>query len=292
MIEEALRSTTFFLARTLPVVAVAIYAVSYSIKRGYLERLSQLIRPRLGRLGLSEIAAVSFAVCFVSPTASYSVLSQAWREKKLDEKEIIAISFLNSFPSVFSHLYTFFVPFVIPVLGFAGVVYTLTRFGVAFIKSMVGLLLSRKWKNGRMDAEVDFKPISPHQNIFRIALIMAVTYFAVVLASQGGVFDKIVSLLSFLPISPRVLAIAGVEFFNVRSAVVLAAGFMDAGLNWRWAVIGLILGNVISFSARAVKHSLPMHVSLFGRFGVKIVLFNSAATLILDVLFILLLLRM
>ncbi len=96
--------------------------------------------------------------------------------------------------------------------------------------------------------------------------------------------------LKFLPLKAEAVTIAIVEFFNIRSAVVTAAGFIDTGLEWKWAVIGLILGNVISFSTRSVKHSLPMHLSLFGKFGVKIVLLNSIATLLLDIIFIILLL--
>jgi len=284
---SALFSTLSFLVKTLPIVVVAIYLVSYSIKKGYMERLAEAIAPALQRFGVSEMAVVSVATCFISPTASYSMLSQAWREGKVDDKEVIAISFLNSFPSVFSHLYAFFIPFVIPVLGFAGVVYTAIRFAIAIVKSLIGLILARRWNAGQSEMKEKLKPVSPKENVLRIAMIMAVTYFAVSLLSEYGAFERID--LSFIPLNPNSLAIAAVEFFNVRAAVVLAAGFIDAGLSWKWAVVGLILGNVISFSARAVKHSLPMHISFFGKFGVKVVLLNSAVTLILDIFFLLLL---
>jgi hypothetical protein len=119
---------------------------------------------------------------------------------------------------------------------------------------------------------------------------MATTYFIVSLLSLLGVFDLMSETLRFLPFRAEALTIAIIEFFNIRSAVVTAARFIDSGLEWKWAVIGLILGNVISFSTRSVKHSLPMHLSLFGKFGVKIVLLNSIVTLILDIFFILILL--
>jgi len=219
------------------------------------------------------------------------MLSQAWKEGEISKREVIAISFLNSFPSVFSHLYAFFVPFVIPVLGFAGILYTATRFGVAIIKSTLGYILAIKW---RSDAEkeilMEVKPISVKENFGRVAIIMALTYFIVSLASEFGVFREFSSFVRFIPLDPNAIGIAFVEFFNVRAAIVMAAGLIEDGMKIKWAVIGLILGNVISFSTRSVKHSLPMHLALFGRFGVKIVLLNSIATLILDVLFIILIL--
>jgi len=285
---EAAYSTALFLLKTLPVVAVAIYLVSYSIRKGYMERFANAIQPLLRKLGMNEIATISFAASFVSPTASYSILSQAWKEKRIDDREVIAISFLNSFPSVFSHLYAFFIPFVIPVLGYAGMVYTAIRFAVATIKSLFGLFLSRRWNNRDAKFEVSVKPVSVQQNVVRIAVIMAVSYFIISLI--GDRLNILAETLTFLPLNPAVITIAGVEFFNIRAAVVIAAGFIDEGLHWKWAVAGLILGNVISFSTRAVKHSLPMHLSLFGKFGVKIVLLNSLSTLILDIIFLAILL--
>lgn len=289
LIAQAATLTTVFLIKTLPVVIVAIYAVSYSIKKGYIEKLAYSLQPALRKFGVSEFAVISFATCFISPTASYSMLSQAWREKKIDDREVIAISFLNTFPSVFSHLYTFFIPFVIPVLGFAGLVYTGTRFAVAIIKSLIGLFLSRRWNHSAPDFQ-EIRTASVSQNIVRIAAIMGITYFAVSLLSLLSVFDFMSEALKFLPFRAEALTIAIVEFFNVRSAVVTAAGFMDSGLEWKWAVVGLILGNVISFSTRSVKHSLPIHLSLFGQFGVKIVVLNSIVTLLLDITFVVLLL--
>ncbi len=289
LIVQAAYSTAIFLLKTLPIVIVAIYAVSYSIKKGYLEKLALILQPALRKFGVSEFAVISFATCFISPTASYSMLSQAWREKKIDNREVIAISFLNSFPSVFSHLYAYFIPFVIPVLGFAGIVYTGIRFAVAAIKSFLGLFLTRRWNHSAPSTQ-ELKSPSISQNTVRITVVMATTYFIVSLLSLLGVFDLMSETLRFLPFRAEALTIAIIEFFNIRSAVVTAARFIDSGLEWKWAVIGLILGNVISFSTRSVKHSLPMHLSLFGKFGVKIVLLNSIVTLILDIFFILILL--
>ncbi len=236
-IGNAAYSTALFLIKTLPVVVIAIYAVSYSIKKGYLEKFVLFLQPALRKFGVSEFAVISFATCFVSPTASYSMLSQAWREGKIDDREVIAISFLNSFPSVFSHLYAYFIPFVIPVLGFAGVVYTAVRFAVAAIKSLIGLFLSRRWNHSATSAP-ELRSPSMSQDILRIAAIMAATYFIVSVLSQIGVFDLMTEALKFLPLKAEAVTIAIVEFFNIRSAVVTAAGFIDTGLEWKWAVIG------------------------------------------------------
>ncbi len=292
-----LTDTLIFLAKTLPLIAVATYLVSYSISKGLMERLAERISFLLR--GLDEIIVTSVAVCFISPLVAYSMLSQALKDGKIDEREVIAASFLNSFPSTFSHIYSFFLPFVIPLLGWAGIVYTAIRLGVALVKSALGYVLALRWrKGGRIEEkDVSGRRIDPLKstldNLKRIAPTLAITYAVVRYLSVHHFFDRMSAILSFLPLDPNVVALSMVEFVNVRMAVIVASGFLQNGvLTPKWVVIGLMLGNVITFSTRFVKHSLPMHLSLFGRLGIKIVAINAIVTLLLDVTVILLLLSL
>jgi len=292
---DSLINTAVFLAKTVPIIAFVFYLVSYSINKSIMEKIAKKIEPLLKKLNLNPITIASIATCFVSPTAAYSMLSQALKEREVDEKEVIAASFLNSFPSIFSHLYTFFIPFVIPILGWAGVIYSITRFAVAIAKSLIGYLMALKWKSGDIEEiKVERRSVEPLKatldNLKRIVPIMFFTFFAVDVLSKYGVFSELKNVLGFITfVDPNVIAIATIEFVNVRTAVVFAAGLLETGMNVKWAVIGLLLGNVISFSTRSIKHSLPMHVSLFGKLGVKIVVLNAIVSFILDVIIIVLL---
>ena len=288
-------STLRFLASTVPIIALASYLVSYSINRGMMEKIALKIEPILSRLNLDQITVTSVAVCFISPTAAYSMLSQALKERKIDEREVIAASFLNSFPATFSHIYTFFLPFVIPILGWAGVLYTIIRLLVALLKSLIGLVLASIWKRDEdFRRELKHRRVNPLrstlENLKRVVPMMAVTYFIVSLLSEHGFFESVRHILNFLPFDPNVLTISAIEFINVRAAVVVSAGMLRSGvLTPKWIVIGLILGNVITLSTRFVKHSLPLHLSLFGRLGIKIVLLNAIVTLLLDMTIVLIL---
>jgi len=285
MIQEALYDTAIFLIKTLPIVAFASYLISYSFRRGYIEKLSRFLSPLIVRFRLSEMAILSISTCFLSPTASYSILAQAWRENKISRREVIALSLLNSLPSAFSHLYTFFIPFVIPILGFAGLIYTLIRLLTSLIKSFLGYFLSIEWRTGHLPKSTQVSS-PPSENLVKVALIMATTYFLVSLFIKSGLLNFLPRSLELLPLPSESLMISAVSFLNARMAVVFAAGFQNTGLSWKWIVIGLVLGNVITLSARSIRHSLPMHMSLFGKFGLKIVLINSSITLLLDLIFI------
>jgi len=62
-------------------------------------------------------------------TASYSMLVDGLNEKIASEREVIVTTLISSFPSTLSHLFNYFIPLVIPVLGFA-----------AFLKTCFGIV--------------------------------------------------------------------------------------------------------------------------------------------------------
>ncbi|HDM60196.1 MAG TPA: nucleoside recognition protein, partial [Archaeoglobus veneficus] len=142
---EAANSTLKFVLSTFPVILVASLVTSQLIERGLMEKFSERIKPFLKRLNLNEVTVSSVAVCFVSATAAYSILSQALREKVIDDREVIAASFINSFPSMLTHFYLFCIPFVIPVLGWVGFIYAALRLIVAVVKSLIGFAIARMW---------------------------------------------------------------------------------------------------------------------------------------------------
>ncbi|AKG91739.1 Uncharacterized protein conserved in archaea [Geoglobus ahangari] len=286
-IDAAVMSTARFLIHTLPVVAAASIATSLMIRKGIMSRISRAARPVLRRLSLSEVTATSVAVCFVSATASYSMLAQAHRDGIVDEREVIAASFVNSFPSAISHTYRFFIPYVIPVLGWTGVIYTSLRMLVAVVKSAMGVAMARAWRTEISEEPEAIEPVlhSSGSLLWRVALIMAVTYFLVQIASQLGVFRVVSDLLSFLPVSSSVIAVTATEMISTKAAIAMGAGMLESGeISAKWLLIALMLGNVITLSTSYVKHSLPFHVSLFGRLGVKIVALNALASLVLDII--------
>jgi len=272
-----------FFVKTAPVVITSIYVISNLNKRSYIRKLILKLTPLLRMLKLNPTAFTVFTLSFFNTIVAYSFLSNAWRDEKIKDRDVIAISLLSSFPSVFSHLYTFFIPFVIPILGFLGIIYTALRLIVALIKSLIGYMLVEKFEG---DVKFESYESSVSENIVRILIVMFFTYLAVDLAYNIGLFNILTNLLKFLPIETPALMISILTIFNLRSAIVLTAGLVERGLSYKWALIGLLLGNVISFSVRSAKHSLPLHLSLFGSFGFKIVLLNSLLTLLLDVVII------
>ncbi|WP_456330405.1 nucleoside recognition domain-containing protein [Archaeoglobus sp.] len=284
---EALNSTLRFVLLTFPVILVASFVTSQLIKRGLMEKFGEHIKPLLKRLNLGEVTVSSVAVCFVSATAAYSILSQALREEVIDEREVIAASFINSFPAMLMHFYRFFIPFVIPILGWVGFIYAVLRLTVAVVKSLIGLAIARMWNvREKSEAKQDIKvgSFSTLEIVKNTLPVMVVTYFFVQLMLQSGIFSF---NLSFLPLDPAVLSVAAIQLINQKASMVMCKSLLESGvLSFKWAIAALMLGNVVTFSTSYIKHSLPLHVSLFGRLGVKIVVLNGIASLVLDAIII------
>ena len=285
---EAANSTLKFVLSTFPVILVASLVTSQLIERGLMEKFSECIKPFLKRLNLNEVTVSSVAVCFVSATAAYSILSQALREKVIDDREVIAASFINSFPSMLTHFYRFFIPFVIPVLGWVGFIYAALRLIVAVVKSLIGFAIARMWnvrEKNEIKQDIKVESFSILKIVKNTLPVMVVTYFFVQLTLQSGIFSF---SLSFLPFDPAVLSVAAIQLINQKASIVLCKSLLENdALSVKWAVIALMLGNVVTFSTSYIKHSLPLHASLFGRLGVKIVMLNGIASLVLDAILIL-----
>lgn len=284
------------------IVLIIMFIVDVFINLGGLKFLEKIFSPILKRLDINPLLISSILACFLSPTVGYSILSELYKDKQISEKEVIATSLANSFPSVFAHTFTFFVPIVIPLLGFVGIIFILIRLGVAFIKTCIGLFLlnifsSKKEikiiQNQEVNKKKTFK--SSFKRIIKFAKRLVPTMFfmlfLVSILSKIGFFDYLTKIFypitSLLNLNPNVITIVFTEIINVQSAIILSSALLNEGLiSGKDVLIGLILGNVLTFSSRYIKHSLPLQVSLFGKLGFKIVMINAIITLILDIIII------
>jgi hypothetical protein len=236
-------------------------------------------------------------------------------EDIISDREVIATTLISSFPSILSHLFSFFIPVVIPLLGFiTGSIYVCLVGLVAFLKTCFGIFLARLWlkdvKNrpGKYRLAADNAPVetprralkksarSASKMLARIVPTMFITLFLVSVAMHLNLFESFSSFLepvtTILGLESEVVLISATEIVNTYSGLILAGSLLDEGLiTTRGVLIALLLGNVLSFSTKFVKHSLPLHVSLFGpKLGSKTVAINAATTLAIDVLFIMVLL--
>jgi len=283
------------------IVLISMFIMNYIINTGIMKKFSELMEPFTRHLNINPFSISSILVCFFSPTVGYSILAEGLKDKKVNEKELIGTSLANSFPSVLSHIFTFFIPVVIPILGLTGAIFVLIRLGVAFTKSIIGLTyLTMISKKNSFEVPEKINKLNKKENLKkslkstlrfsrRLVPVMFITMFLVIFLSKIGVFDYLNNLVKpitdILGLNPNVGILSLTEIMNVQAAIVMAGGLLNENiLSSKEVLIGLVIGNVLTFSTRYVKHSLPLHVSLFGtKLGTKIVMINAIITLLLDI---------
>ncbi|MDI6810774.1 MAG: hypothetical protein QMD80_03725 [archaeon] len=305
----------YWVTKIVPVIAIGLFVTSFAVNIGLMRKFDRLIKPLSSKANISTISALSVVTCTFSTTAGYSMLSDGLNKKMISEREVIATTVISSFPSILSHLSTFFIPVVIPILGLTtGVIYVSLVGFAGFLKTCFGILLARLWLKdvksfpSLLSATHDNAPAedkkhalnksakNTYKMLKRIVPTMFITLFLVSVAMELNLFDSFSTifepLTNILGLESEVVLISATEIVNTYSGLILAGSLLDKGLITRKGVlIALLLGTVVSFSTRFVKHSLPLHVSLFGpKLGSRTVGVNAAATLVIHVSFIIVLL--
>lgn len=313
IISTSLLYAAYYVIKIVPIIAIGIFATGLAVNLGLMRKFDRLVKPLSAKARISGTSALSVVTCTFSSTAGYSMLSEGLNNKRISEREVIAVSLITSFPGIFSHLFTFFIPVVIPILGFTtGVIYVCLRGLVALLKTCLGIFLARLWlkdiDNQSTNSQssvlnpahtsIDKKhalnksAASTYKMLKRITPIMFITLFLTSVTMEMGIFQSFSKILdpfmNILGLESEIALISATQIVNTYSGMVLSGSLLDDGMiSTKGVLIALLLGNVISFSTRFVKHSLPLHVSLFGpKLGGKIVAVNGAATLAIDVLLI------
>lgn len=275
---------------------------------GWTKVLAAVAMPafRFGNLG-PQCSAV-FTTAFFSGVAANAMLMEFYNEGAITRRHLFLSNLLNQFPAYFLHLpTTFFV--VIPLTGRAGALYFLLTFLAAIIRSIVLLVYghfkltpphttdsysrSSDMSSARRKAAGIWDGIRRRlpRRLTTIALYVVPIYIAVFMLNAMGLFESVQSALArftsqaFIPLESLSLVIISfaAEF---TSGFAAAGALMHAGvLTTKQTVLALLIGNIIAFPIRALRHQLPHYMGIYEpKTGIQLLLlgqFTRIASLIL-----------
>jgi hypothetical protein len=253
---------------------------------GWTHGLASLARPlfRFGRLG--ERCAAAFTAAFVSGVASNAMLQGFYQENKITRQQLYLANFVNQLPAFFLHLPTTFFT-VVSMTRAAGILYFGLTFAAALLRTFV-LLAYGRWRlppelSEALVAAVD--PVGPPADrrravwqtlrdrvpasLMRIGIFVVPVYAAVFVLNQLGIFNLARDWLAgavvtaFVPMESLSLVVLSfvAEF---TSGFAAAGALMDAGLlTVKQTVLALLIGNVLAFPIRALRHQLPHYMGIY-----------------------------
>jgi len=287
------------LLRLMVLIGVGLGVGQIIEATGWTRYLAILAGPlfRFGNLGPRCSAA--FTAAFFSGVASNAMLLDFYKEGSITRRQLFLTNFINQLPAYFLHLpTTFFI--VIPLTGVAGALYFLITFIAALVRTLIFFLY------GRLNSPADADDSAPREEktaegprkraagvwegireklpgrITSIAVYVIPIYIFVFMVNAMGLFDVLRQGMAryvttaFIPIES--LSVVILSFAAEFTSGFAAAGaLMDAGvLTTKQTVTALLIGNVIAFPIRALRHQLPRYIGIFSpKMGTQLLLMGQ-----------------
>jgi hypothetical protein len=296
------------LADVLPRVAVIAVFVglgvglaNLAVEFGAVEYVATLSRPLTGPANLPDEVGTAVLATATSPTAGYGMLAE-YRESGLidDAATLVAIT-INTFFGFVQHIFTFYVPVLIPILGIeVGALYVGARAGISLAITLVGilagaLLLSEenvdRSARPTVDAD-DEKDPSRRERVRnaaertwsklrsivpRLSLVYALVVVLTVRYDLTALFSGVEPVTAVLWLPPESVAVVAVFAVDTTSGAVAIAPQIGAPFTPREAVATMLVGGVVSFAFSTFKRSIPFQYGIWGpEFGTKVILLNTA----------------
>ena len=268
---------------------------------GWTRVLGAWVGPLFRFGNLNTQCSAAFTTAFFSGVAANAMLLDFYKENRISRRQLFLTNFINQFPAYFLHLpTTFFI--VMPLTGWAGMRYFAITFSAVLLRTAMLLVYGHRSKQLRMvsDQSPDNKSSVPLvdqkksksvlegiRNRFpgrmvNITIYVVPVYVLVFVLNASGVFNLVRSWLAgyvtakFVPVES--LSVVILSFAAEFTSGFAAAGaLMDAGmLTVKQTVMALLMGNIVAFPIRAIRHQLPRYIGIFSpKMGTQLLLMGQ-----------------
>jgi hypothetical protein len=274
------------LSRLMLFIAIGLLVGQIIEVSGWIKPMAFLARPlfRFGHLG--DHCSAAFTTAFFSGVSANAMLLDFFKEGHINRRQLFLSNFINQLPAFFLHLpTTFFI--VIPLTGWAGGLYFLITFMAVVLRTVLFLFYGRlilpspakdngggiqttpvSKKKASSDIWNRVKSRLPRR-IASIVVYVVPIYTLVFVLNAMGLFKLLREALagyavtSFMPmesLSVIILSFAA-EF---TSGFAAAGALLEAGvLTVKQTVVALLIGNILAFPVRALRHQLPRYIGIF-----------------------------
>ncbi|MFC7097254.1 nucleoside recognition protein [Halobaculum marinum] len=128
-------------ARIAVLIAVGVFLANVAVEFGLVERIAGFSRYLTGPANLPDEAGTAIVTTAASTTAGYGMLADFRESGRLSDRATMVAVVINTFFGFVQHLFTFYVPVIIPILGReTGVLYVGTRGAIALAITCTGVL--------------------------------------------------------------------------------------------------------------------------------------------------------
>ena len=292
------------LFRLLMFISIGLLAGQLIESFGWTKQVAVIARPFFRFSNLGNRCSAAFTSAFISGAVANAMLLDFYEDNKISKMQLFLSNYINQFPAFFLHLPTT-VFIVLPLTGFAGALYFFITFLAVLFRTICFLIFGKIYlkqygkscqeqihslshqENSKIGEETknDFAIIIKKiksklpRRIINIIIWVLPIYTLVFILNYNGFFDYLnkslagVITLTIMPVES--LSVVILSFAAEFTSGFAAAGaLMDAGvITVKQTVIALLLGNVLAFPIRALRHQLPRYMGIFSpKMGLQLLL--------------------
>lgn len=293
------------LGRLLGFIFIGLIAGQCIEIMGWTRQFAVVARPFFKFSNLGNQCSAAFTAAFISGATANAMLLDFYEDHKISKMQLFLSNYINQFPAYFLHLPTT-VFIVLPLTGKAGALYFIITFIAVLIRTLCFLAFGRFYLNNTNMLHMenfdstsgDAQKNSPKNDwaqiisiikkrlprrIVNICIWVLPIYTIVFILHINGFFDALNKALSttitlkFMPVES--LSVVILSFAAEFTSGFAAAGaLMEAGvLTTKQTVIALLMGNVLAFPIRALRHQLPRYMGIFSpKMGLQLLLSGQA----------------
>jgi len=284
-------------------VTVGIVVANILTETGIFSWLSSFTGPFCRVSGLSDACIISVVAMGVNATAGKSMLAEYYHDRMVTEREVITALIMGTFPVVLGEsLFRVQLPVALVLLGpVIGAIYTGLNLFSSGIQAFVALLYSRRFlaNPGCASTPAPSAPAAAlvlnrevvlagcRKAVPTLRRVVPVTLAALIvlsLLSATEIMDAVAAafdpLLRAAGLPGESAAALAAQFVHFSAGYAIVASLLDNGiLTLKTALVTLILGSMVVITMIYVKYSVPLYLSLFGRFGIRVALVTYAASM-------------
>jgi len=312
----SIRKLVFPLLRLLSFIFVGLIAGQLIEAMGWTKQVAILARPLFKFSNLGNRCSAAFTTAFISGVAANSMLLEFYQDKKISKIQLFLSNYINQFPAYFLHLPTT-VFIVLPLTGWAGALYFAITFLATLFRTICFLIFGSLYPglqpNSQSGQEQLLKESTAKKKqtvpeiiqgikkklparITNIIIWVLPIYTFVFILNINGFFDYLNTAMSqyfaFEIMPMESLGVVILSFAAEFTSGFAAAGaLLDAGvLSVKQTVIALLLGNVLAFPIRALRHQIPRYMGIFSpKMGLQLLLsgqfFRISSIIIVGILY-------
>ncbi len=285
----------FPLIRLLFFITIGLLAGQLIENLGWTRQVAVVARPFFNFSNLGNRCSAAFTSAFISGVTANAMLLNYYEEGRISKTQLFLSNYVNQFPAFFLHLpTTLFI--ILPLTGKAGILYLSITFIATLLRTICFLTFGRLFlpihpdksdfkkpnlKTSKAKYYEIFEKIKTRlpKRVINIVIWVLPIYTIVFLLNINGFFTYLNTALS-QTVSLSIIPVESLSVVILSFAAEFTSGFaaagalMDAGvLSVKQTVIALLLGNILAFPIRALRHQLPRYMGIFSpKMGLQLLL--------------------